>query len=323
MRSFGRELQPSAVPIHPGRQAAQEVVAGNINPGDEQDTQHGGQQPSQSWDWVSRRQSQDLACLKSSLYENERCGTRVYLPRGGGPLVVRVALLPRVGFYSHAPQQLNFSVVLPDKFPLEAPRVVCENAVLYHPNCVASEWEDRPCSEVRMPLLSDWRPSSTLLDVVHALQTMLLLPVAFEPARPEVARMMESNITLFKARVDHHLEQSWAGDSGVAAAARSKRGRVASIVPADPALPLPNQSPDGERSSTAAPVKRRRITEALPLQPTTTNKRKLVSVLGQGPANTRTSKMARVTGSGVGGSRHGYGLLRPHPVRSRKRHRTS
>ena len=119
----------------------------------------------------------------------------------------------------------SFCIECDDTYPFNAPTVTCLCPIaLYHPNCVSTTTTNstpsinstptsistHPSGTYRIVLraLAEWSPNRRLSDVICWLQEMLLVPSSEGAPNSEVARTLQENPVLFRARVMHCWRES-------------------------------------------------------------------------------------------------------------------
>jgi len=104
----------------------------------------------------------------------------------------KVKISPDDGF--HAGGHFTFDVKVPNTYPHDAPKVLCETLV-FHPNI---DMEGHVCLNI---LREDWKPVLTISSVIMGLQFLMLEPNADDPLNKEAANMLAGNRRQFAETV--------------------------------------------------------------------------------------------------------------------------
>ncbi|CAH1393411.1 unnamed protein product [Nezara viridula] len=95
----------------------------------------------------------------------------------------------------------HLEVQLPREYPFQPPRVVFITPI-YHPNI---DEGGRICLDLlKLPPSGSWRCTTTIANVLIAVQCLLASPNPSDPLNPEIAALMQSDIKQFEKTAKEH-----------------------------------------------------------------------------------------------------------------------
>ncbi|XP_014290974.1 ubiquitin-conjugating enzyme E2 T [Halyomorpha halys] len=95
----------------------------------------------------------------------------------------------------------HLEVQLPKEYPFQPPRVVFITPI-YHPNIDES---GRICLDLlKLPPSGSWRCTTTIANVLIAVQCLLASPNPSDPLNPEIAALMQSDMKQFEKIAKEH-----------------------------------------------------------------------------------------------------------------------
>jgi len=127
-------------------------------------------------------------------------GTKISFPDPNNIMKFDVAIRPSDGLYAGA--TFNFSVEIPNSYPYDPPKVLC-NTLVYHPNI---DFDGKVCLNI---LRQEWMPVLSLGSVVFGLMTLFLEPNADDPLNKEAAQLMLDKPSEFQRNVKDSLRGNY------------------------------------------------------------------------------------------------------------------
>ncbi len=103
----------------------------------------------------------------------------------------------------YANRQLEFSIELPERYPMEAPKIKAISRI-YHPNIISTRDPDITQQQAATMgtdlgaiclniFKGEWSPALTLLSSLISIQQLLLYPNPDDPLEPEIAQLYKTN----------------------------------------------------------------------------------------------------------------------------------
>ena len=110
----------------------------------------------------------------------------------------------------YANRQLEFSIELPERYPMEAPKIKAISRI-YHPNIISTRDPDMTQEQAAITgtdlgticlniFKGEWSPALSLLSSLISIQQLLADPNPDDPLEPEIAELYKTNRTEFNKR---------------------------------------------------------------------------------------------------------------------------